>query len=151
MTISWTSLESIDEISELQLSFKATSSGLLSEMLTLNREHLQPEFYTGDQLVVSDMHLGFEDMTENSFTLYQNVPNPYNGETVISFQITTPGDVEFSIFDMTGRQLFGQTGYYDSGRHELLIDASMVDARGVLYYQISMGNQVATKKMISIE
>jgi hypothetical protein len=59
--------------------------------------------------------------------------------------------VELSIFDMTGRQLYFNKQNYTSGQHSMIIDQSDLNSKGLLYYQLSAGDKVATKRMIIME
>lgn len=42
-----------------------------------------------------------------SFTLHQNYPDPYAGETSIPFTLTTNSDVQIDVFDPLGRKVVG--------------------------------------------
>ena len=151
LRISWTTLEASSDPGELTLTFEAEDDGMLSDFVMLSKTGLVSQLYFGTTLETADLDLDFRDIDDGEFALYQNVPNPFSGETLVGFNISREGMVEFSIFDITGRQLFGQSSFYDAGRHEILIDHSIIDKKGVLYYQISYDNKVATRKMISIE
>ncbi len=39
------------------------------------------------------------------FTLYQNFPNPFNGNTIIPFYLSTSGFVNSAIYDLNGREV----------------------------------------------
>ena len=41
----------------------------------------------------------------NTFTLYQNFPNPFNNTTVIKFDLPATSKVEIFLYDILGRQL----------------------------------------------
>jgi len=151
MNVSWTSLLPTQPGAHLMLTFEASSSGQLSDFIHMNTNRWASQLYYGEELTRADISLTYSIEVEPRFILYQNVPNPFEGSTKIGFEIEKGGQVDFSIFDMTGRQLYAVTGYYGSGRHDIIIDESVLDQKGVLYYQLSFDNKVATRKMISIE
>ena len=91
------------------------------------------------------------DDSSTAFELYQNVPNPFDGETSIGFRIAKQGIVELVVFDMTGRQVMGKSGSYEAGYNTITIDQSQLGQGGVLYYQLSYDNKIATRKMLSLE
>lgn len=151
LLLSWATAEALYGDQTLTLTFKALADGVLSDFVNIEDEGLASEVYMGSSLDRYKLGLNYVAESVTDFTLYQNVPNPFNGSTTIGFNIGESGIVELSIFDVTGRQLFVQSGHYDAGKHTVDIDETLVEQKGLLYYQISYDNKVATKKMISIE
>nr|WP_230688417.1 T9SS type A sorting domain-containing protein [Hymenobacter jeongseonensis] len=50
---------------------------------------------------------GLDRETGGQFTLGQNYPNPYIGETTVPFTLTHGGDVRLDLFDVAGRKMAG--------------------------------------------
>ena len=85
-----------------------------------------------------------------TFKLEQNFPNPFNPETVISWQLAAGGFVTLKIYDVLGNEVATlvneeqQAGSYQvefsSKNNEL--------SSGVYFYQLRAGDFVQTKKMI---
>ncbi len=50
---------------------------------------------------------GLERETGGQFTLSQNYPNPYVGETTVPFALAHGGDVKLDLFDAAGRKMAG--------------------------------------------
>jgi hypothetical protein len=80
-------------------------------------------------------------------TLY-NYPNPFNPETIISYQLSMNSDVELSVYNTLGQKL--ATLVKDSqqaGHYTVSFNASQLSS-GVYYYRMKInGNFVQTKKM----
>jgi uncharacterized membrane protein len=91
-----------------------------------------------------------------AFRLDQNYPNPFNMETVISFQIATPGRVTLEIYDILGRKVKTiDAGYLNTGQHQLTWSGASDDQRdvssGVYFYRLISGEQSLTRKMILLK
>jgi hypothetical protein len=89
------------------------------------------------------------------FALRQNYPNPFNPTTNIEFQLQHRGNVSLDIFNIEGqrvRSLVQES--LPAGNHLMvwdgLDDHGHVAASGIYTYQLRVGNNVETKKMVMI-
>ena len=85
------------------------------------------------------------------YALYQNVPNPFNDLTAITFETGESGNVKLTITDITGRMLKVINGHYSKGVHTIQINKSELGRAGVLLYKMESGSFSETRKMILIE
>ena len=95
------------------------------------------------------MRFGQNSVSDDNITLYQNIPNPFNGSTVIPFELPQADEAQLTIFDVTGKVLLtvfieGQKGY-----NEFEISTAQIGQSGVLHYQLESNQKVATKRMLS--
>ncbi|MBQ6186666.1 MAG: tail fiber domain-containing protein [Prevotella sp.] len=82
-----------------------------------------------------------------SSMLYQNTPNPFNGQTTIRFQIADGAHSAYiCIFDMQGKQL--QRHDLSTSDDSLTIDGTQLGAGMYLYSLIVDGREIDTKRMI---
>ena len=82
-----------------------------------------------------------------SSMLYQNTPNPFNGQTTIRFQIADGAHSAYvCIFDMQGKQL--QRHDLSTSDNSLTIDGTQLGAGMYLYTLIVDGKEIDTKRMI---
>jgi len=86
-------------------------------------------------------------------TLFQNVPNPFNPSTRISFFLPDPDRVRIEIFDVSGRRIAVPVdGRYAAGRHSVHWNgtnaAGSAVASGVYYYRMTAGKTAITKKLV---
>ena len=82
-----------------------------------------------------------------SSMLYQNTPNPFNGQTTIRFQIADGAHSAYiCIFDMQGKQL--QRHDLSTTDDSLTIDGTQLGAGMYLYSLIVDGKEIDTKRMI---
>ena len=87
----------------------------------------------------------------DKFELFQNKPNPFTNQTIIPFYLPKTEIIDLKIMDSQGRNLQRITRKYDKGMHEIIIDKRAVPATGLLYYQLTDGKTVLTKKMLLLE
>lgn len=87
------------------------------------------------------------DLTRSSATVGQNYPNPFNRTTDISYELTNDSDVSITVMDLTGRVVMDvQKGSQISGKHNIQLDASGLDA-GIYLYTLKAGGFTETKRM----
>jgi hypothetical protein len=147
ITTSWNSEAKQGALFTLLLRAKADAQ--LSSALSLNRV-VSAEAYNAnnDQL---DLALKFNNVAvSNGFELKQNKPNPFNGETVISFNLPKATAATLTISDVTGRILKSVRANYAKGLNQVTLKASDLNASGVLYYTLEADDFTATKKMIVV-
>ncbi|MEL6986281.1 MAG: T9SS type A sorting domain-containing protein, partial [Bacteroidota bacterium] len=130
------------------IEFNAKEQGTLNNVLNVSSQVLNAEAY-GDDNSIMDVALNFRtEIANNDFALFQNSPNPFNNETMISFNLPEASLATLSIYDATGRLLKMIEGEYNKGFHEVMIGQNDVDAKGVLYYRLDTEKYSATRKMI---
>jgi len=87
-----------------------------------------------------------------SFALFQNVPNPFSGNTVIKYALPKDVDVELTVYNVAGqrvrtlvngRQRAGYKAIEWDGRD----DAGRRVAPGVYFYRMKAGRFEATRKL----
>ena len=88
--------------------------------------------------------------------LSQNVPNPFNPSTRISFLLPSEDHVRLDIFDVKGRSVVTlQNGIKPAGRHDVLWTG--VDrygnpvSTGFYYYRLKAGKKVLQRKMLLLK
>ena len=74
-------------------------------------------------------------------------PNPGNGKLSVSFNSNTRADVNVSITDAKGAEVFNKTIDGFSGEYAEQIDISG-KGKGVYYLKISQGEESITKKIL---
>ncbi|MEZ4956440.1 MAG: hypothetical protein R2825_22975 [Saprospiraceae bacterium] len=105
------------------LRFRAIEGGMLSEMLDLNSRLTKAESYEADG-TTHPVGLAFsgKKALANSFQLFQNIPNPFNDETIIGFQLPEAANAFLSVYDVSGKVMKTVGGQFAKGYHEIRID-----------------------------
>ena len=154
ITTSWNNREGTtlaDDAVIFSVVVKAKSTVNLSEVLAINSRYTNAEAYTSE-MEVMDVALNFKSdngtVTDQAFELYQNQPNPFNGQTLIGFTLPESTQGSITIYDVAGRVLKQYKGDYNKGYNEIVIQRSELSGVGLLYYRLETANNTATMKMI---
>ncbi|MFH2050229.1 MAG: T9SS type A sorting domain-containing protein, partial [bacterium] len=91
----------------------------------------------------------------NNITPPSNYPNPFNNETVITFDIPIAKEIKFEIYNVLGEKIYDFNKYYDAGQIDIRWDgtnnAGTTVASGVYFYRIITGDDIKTSKMILLK
>ena len=81
------------------------------------------------------------DFAPQKHELYSNYPNPFNPVTTLSIYLAHPSAVNYTIFDLRGRQIIHKEfTLLGGGRHEF--DVNMApNSSGVYFYQFTINDQ----------
>jgi len=154
ITTSWNNDEAVSQDADavlFSMTFIAKSDAQLSDVISINSRFTKAEGYN-DDLDKLDINLEFIGTTvvSGDFDLYQNQPNPFKSETVISFNLPEAGSATLTIYDVSGKVLKSVEGEFAQGYNEVAINRAELSGAGVLYYQLDTNTDSATKKMILI-
>lgn len=156
ITTSWNASEAVT-VDNNEVLFTMTlipsASGKLNQLLNMSNRITSSEAYANDYST-STVSLGIRtDGNDISagYKLYQNEPNPFNGQTVIGFNLAQASEATITVFDVTGKVISTITNDFEKGYNEAVISSQDLGMTGVVYYQLESGNFTATKKMIVIE
>ena len=138
------------------LLFEAKASAPLSQLIRLSSGYTKAEAYSGSSR--KSVELGFEEMVfaeaelaATEIELYQNRPNPFKDQTILSFKMPKTDLVAIEIFDASGKSCFRQRQIFESGYQELTIEAADLPAAGIYYYELSTSTEMARGKMIVLK
>ena len=91
----------------------------------------------------------------SNFKLDNNYPNPFNGATRINYEISNPGMVNLSIYDLTGKLIKSLVNSeQNTGRYEVYWEGRNYNnqqiASGIYLYQLKLGGEHIVKKLTYI-
>jgi len=114
---------------------------------------LTPEF-VGGQVSLNARTPGLALPTE--FTLSQNVPNPFNPSTQVSFALPTAAKVNLSIYNVLGQHVktlvdTDMRAGYQTVTWDGTDNTGHTVASGVYFYKLNAGDFTATKKMLMLK
>jgi len=92
-----------------------------------------------------------QNSATNSFSLYQNFPNPFNPSTTIKYDIVKKGEVKLEVYNSLGELM--QTidmGMKSTGSYEYNFNATFLTS-GVYFYKLNSNGFAETRKMLLIK
>lgn len=131
------------------LRVKALNDARLSEVLSLSDDLVRAEGYTPSNSLVN-LSVAFVngDLVSETAKLYQNSPNPVDGQTVIRFDLPVAGAAHLTVRDITGRLLLERTIEGIAGQNMIELNREDLGAAGMLTYTLSADEFTATRKMM---
>jgi hypothetical protein len=82
------------------------------------------------------------------FTLGQNRPNPFTGQTRIEFMLKEKCSVTLEMYDLNGRRTILLEGMQDAGWHEVVVNRNKMGGPGVYIYQLTTPAGTERRKMV---
>ena len=147
-------LPDTDEMVLFTLVFNAKQQAALADLLWISSRYTLAEAYS-TQNELLDISLTFGDEltvdADPNFALYQNHPNPFTTNTKIGFTLPEAGNAQFSIYSLDGQLVKMIAQPFAAGYNEIVLNRNDIPSGGVFYYQLKMGDKIASKKMIVLE
>lgn len=91
--------------------------------------------------------VGVKEVRNNLFTVSQNFPNPFTGETTLAIRLSQPSNVKVSVSNLLGQVVYSEEAQMEKGAFDYTIDARNLTP-GVYFYTVEAGNFKETRKMI---
>tara|TARA_Y100000385_G_C12900766_1_gene554083 strand:- start:154 stop:903 length:750 start_codon:yes stop_codon:yes gene_type:complete len=153
ITTSWNSNEGVTVANGealFTMTFRANAAVNTEALLSINSRYTESEAYSNSDLY--NVVLEFNGTSvSNGFELFQNTPNPFKAETTIGFNMPAAGSVTLTIYDVSGRTLRLIEMDAVKGANSVNVNRAVINATGVLYYQLETATETATKKMILVD
>jgi len=92
----------------------------------------------------------FSDITESEltgFTLSQNIPNPTNGNTIISYTVPSNGDVKFTMVNYLGQMMDTRSEAVMAGEHRIELNVGDLPS-GLYFYYVEFDGYRLLRKMV---
>lgn len=155
VTFSWNDINTIELATGETLAtlvLAAKQSGSIASNVNITSDVTKAAAFGSDLETMNvDFAIENRDVDGKAFMVYQNKPNPFSELTTVTFDLPQAADVNFVIFDLTGKIVKTQTQAYTAGTHSIIIDKNDIAGSGLYYYQLEAGQYTATKKMVVIE
>jgi subtilisin-like proprotein convertase family protein len=131
---------------------KANKAALLSEMMYINSHITSAESYVGSNMKVQNIGLTVgSDNASADIQLFQNEPNPFKGQTKVSFFMPKADKATLTVYDVTGKLINIRNIDALQGINTEVFNREQLGTSGMLYYKLESGDFTATKKMIIVE
>lgn len=123
-------------------------------ILELNRDEFifNEGFITiGNVQLGNVLNINDEPVNKKEFELIQNFPNPFNPETIISFQLEKMGEVKLDIYDLNGQlieEVFSEN--LPIGKHEISWSGADIPS-GIYFCRVTSQQLSAAKKILLLK
>lgn len=141
-----------DALPVFDLRFRVRDEGWLSRMLAVHSTVLRAEAYLADgqdhRFAPVELRFDRKDTpAEDGLALYQNIPNPFTGHTLIGFNLPTAGQAVLVFHDVSGREVRRILGEYPAGFHQVELTAADFPGAGLYYYTLQFKGRQLTRRM----
>lgn len=135
------------------LTFRAKSNiSAISQHIDVSQSGLNAEAYTvNDDRMNLDIEFFTSAIAGNEFILYQNIPNPFSGETVIGFELPSASSATIEIIDETGKLIRAINQNFEQGYNEIRVGIRDLSGSGVYFYRLTTAEHSAVKSMILVD
>ncbi len=108
------------------------------------------------ELAVAPKTTGPTVLVPTRYELYQNLPNPFNPQTLIKYDLPAAANVRLEVFNILGQKVATLVDRYEAaGPKSALWDGTDVAGNkvssGIYLYKITAEDYVATKKMMLVK
>ncbi len=149
ITISWNNSKTL-LIENNEVLFSIEAEGSLDEnAIDINSSITIAEAYDDEFQIMEIEYLNSSDLVEN--ILSQNEPNPWISSTTIKFDLAEEKDVRFIFRDTEGKLLKTIDMSGVQGTNIIEVNADELEATGMVYYELQVGEERITKKMILLK
>jgi hypothetical protein len=154
VTTSWDAPTVFNGKASYTMTFKATKSGKLSQMLSISSRITRAVAFTGTEKMGVGLRFnngGSTVITGQAFEVYQNTPNPWISKTQIGFYLPSATAAKLTVYDATGRTVYTANGDFGKGYNAFTIDRKVITTVGSLYYKVETSTDSGVKQMIQMK
>jgi hypothetical protein len=149
--VSWNKSTSVGGRGLITVDLTPAKQAMASSTIAIDGSNLKAEIYAGEVVKAGKLVTQFTNKTDEGFVVYQNEPNPFNGSTMITFNLPQADNASLRVFDVNGKLLYTKNGSFSKGINNFTINKSELPHTGVMMYQVESGLFTETKKMIGLE
>ena len=140
--------QNLTEDALFRLRLRSREDADLSEVIRLTSRYTHAEAYNLSEQDMNVQLLVGDRQTSEAFVLHQNMPNPFEAETKIGFELPAAMSGRLEFKDISGRTILLREGDFSKGYNELRLRADELPAAGVYFYTLHAGKFSATREMI---
>ncbi|HEX5113243.1 MAG TPA: dockerin type I domain-containing protein, partial [Saprospiraceae bacterium] len=153
MTMSWFNLDATNIIpGDILFTIKAVANkeGSLQQTLQLNSDITEAELYSSGEQIFTPRLL-FNSDTKDQLIVFPVQPNPWSNVGQIPFRLATASNVQLKVYSTDGSQIFSEEKFYESGYHEMKLNAVDIPFPGLLYFNLQSAEGMQGGKMFLVK
>ena len=131
-----------------KVTFKLWNSDMNTEStLVVTKWDAGSDAYTIDGISIASNIIVSGATSADTYKLYQNVPNPFNGTTTVKFYVPESTEVTIGVYNLLGEYVAEVTNnIFNVGKHEVIFDANDL-GQGTYFVRMTTDSFTATKNM----
>lgn len=98
-------------------------------------------------ITINNSSTGLYESTSTAFLMDQNTPNPTDEVTAIRFFLPHPGEVDFRMFNMIGKEVYRNLLNGEQGENSFRIDSRLF-SEGVYMYSMTYDQVTLSRRMV---
>jgi hypothetical protein len=130
---------------------RTKEGGNPSQSLTINSEITEAELYLENEETYIPQLVIHDPNNEGTLHLMSVAPNPWKDEATVNFFLPEADQVTFTLFDVSGREVYAHSTFLNGGNHQYQLNASDFSARGMMFFEINTSKEKSFQKMIVLE
>lgn len=146
LTMSWSN-PNPQVINQNEVLFYISSSVPLINF-SMNSLAFPSELYSPDEIFGLRLRNSKNTIPAESFSLEQNIPNPFSENTIIPIESSQSSSMWLTIFDVRGRSVLSKRVVLERGTNFIPINKYELGKEGVYFYKIEGQLGTEVKKMI---
>ena len=156
ITTSWNGNSDLDDTEVLfSLEFEGLAhANLRNELNVSSRKTAKEAIRTNGEILGVDLKITGQDeeiiLSENQ-QLYQNYPNPFSNETMISYYLPKASKVQIKVVDALGKVVTEINNDSEIGYHEVRLKAEQLGSAGIYTYELTTDFGMISKQLILIK
>ena len=117
------------------------------ETLVVTKWDAGSDAYTIDGISIASNIILSGEVSADTYKLYQNVPNPFNGTTTIKFYVPENTEVTIGVYNMLGEYVAKVTNdIFNVGKHEVTFNSGEL-GQGTYFVRMNTEGFTTTKSM----
>ena len=97
--------------------------------------------------IIIDNNIGVQNLSAPVLDILQNVPNPFHGNSEISFTSSKNETLSFKVSDVLGKVIYARTIVARKGLNKIILSGKDFET-GIYLYSISNSGSTITRRMI---
>jgi hypothetical protein len=106
----------------------------------------------GNNIYIDDINIDHTTALSELASLKDNFriyPNPAENDAVVYFTTENISPVHVKVYDVLGKEVYANNmGQLNAGNHNLILNKTLLNSTGVYFVQLTINNEVFTKKFI---
>lgn len=137
-------LEAVGEpVQTTELSFGGTPTPL--EVASTAGVALPTDF-NGSTITILEP-VSTDELTAGTLQVRPVYPNPFSDRAEVQFELAEGGQVSWTLFDTSGKELLHKNGNYSTGRHTLVLEQTDFNEPGAYILLLQTGSETVTRKL----